>query len=44
MDDQAIRKEVWDGKIPVCFNVAEEELLFTGDKATPEPCYVSVEI
>lgn len=42
MEEQAIKKEIWEGKIPVCFNVAEEELSFAGDKATPEPCYVSL--
>ncbi len=38
-----MRREVWEGKIPVCFSVAEEDLglnISSGERATPEPCYV----
>ena len=43
MDDQSIRREIWDGKIPVYFSVAEEEVgvNLSGEMVIPEPCYVS---
>lgn len=38
-EDDSVRKEVWDGKIPVCFTVDDRELS-ASIKKTPEPCYV----
>ena len=38
-----MKREVWEGKIPVCFRVADEEVVpsLTGERTVPEPCYVS---
>ena len=43
MGDDSLKREVWEGKIPVCFRVADEEvvLILTGERTVPEPCYVS---
>ena len=42
MEEQAIKKMVWEGKIPVCFRLAEDvDMTFGEDKDPPEPCYVS---
>ena len=43
MVEPTIHREIWEGKVPVCFGVAEEEVQenMRGDKVTPEPCYVS---
>lgn len=42
MGEESIRQEVWEGKIPVCFSVAVEEvgINLRGETAVPEPCYV----
>ena len=37
-DDREILRAIWDGKIPVCFTLASEEV-FTVEQ--PEPIYVS---
>ena len=41
-DDESVRKEVWEGRIPVCFTLADEEVRYNvdGERATPEPAYV----
>ena len=46
MGDEGIKREVWEGKVPVCFSVAEEEvgLNIAGERAVPEPCYVSEDL
>ena len=38
-----MKREVWEGKVPVCFSVAAEEvgLNMAGERVIPEPCYVS---
>ena len=38
-----MKREVWEGKVPVCFSVAGEEvgLNMVGERVIPEPCYVS---
>ena len=42
MDEEGIKRQVWEGRIPVCFTVAEEEVGHNfSDMAVPEPCYVS---
>ena len=42
MDEEGIKRKVWEGRIPVCFTVAEEEVGYNfSDMAVPEPCYVS---
>ena len=43
MGDESVRKELWEGRIPVCFRVAEEEVGMgvSGERVIPEPCYVS---
>ena len=43
MGDDAVKRELWDGKIPVCFKLDEDDVAMTirGDRAAPEPCYVS---
>ena len=43
MGDDVVKREMWDGKIPVCFKLDEEDVMMTvrGDRAAPEPCYVS---
>ena len=42
-DEESIRKEVWDGKIPVCFTLADEDVGYSvsGERSNPEPVYVS---
>ena len=42
-DEEAIRKEVWEGRIPICFSLADEEVGYSvsGERAAPEPAYVS---
>lgn len=42
--DDTVKREMWEGKIPVCFRVADEEVntfSVTGERTVPEPCYVS---
>ena len=41
-DDESVRKEVWEGKIPICFMLADEDVGYSvsGERATPEPAYV----
>ena len=41
MDDEEARKEVWKGKIAVCFTLHESELDHSFGKEHPEPVYVS---
>ena len=43
MGDDGVKREMWEGKIPVCFRLAEEEvgMRMTGERVTPDPCYVS---
>lgn len=44
MGDDTVKREMWEGKVPVCFRVADEEVnMFsvTGERTVPEPCYVS---
>lgn len=43
MGDEVLKREMWDGKIPVCFRLDEDEVMMTirGDRAAPEACYVS---
>lgn len=38
-DDREILREIWDGKLPVCFKLAEEEV---DTIQQPEPYYVSI--
>ena len=40
MSEADIRREVWDGKIPVCFSVDQSEL-GPSQLPLPEPCFVS---
>lgn len=42
-DDESVRKEVWEGRIPICFNLDDEEVGYsvTGERATPDTAYVS---
>lgn len=42
-DEESIRKEVWEGRVPVCFSLADEEVGYsvTGERTAPEPAYVS---
>ena len=35
--DRETLREVWDGRIPVCFTLSVEEI----DSETPEPVFVS---
>lgn len=42
MDDEAARKEVWNGKIAVCFTLDENEVEHSLGRELPEPVYVSV--
>lgn len=43
MDEEGIKRKVWEGRIPVCFTVAEEELGHNfSDVAVPEPCYMLI--
>ena len=42
--NDTVKREMWEGKIPVCFRVADEEVntfSVTGERTVPEPCYVS---
>ena len=41
-DDESVRKEVWEGRIPICFMLADEDVGYsvTGERSTPEPTYV----
>ena len=41
-DDESVRKEVWEGRIPICFMLADEDVGYSvsGERATPEPTYV----
>ncbi len=43
-DEENVRKEVWEGKIPVCFTLADEEVGYsmTGERINPDPAYVSL--
>lgn len=43
MENNAIKREMWDGKIPVCFKLDDDDVMMTmrGDRVAPEPCYVS---
>lgn len=43
MEDESVKREVWEGKVPVCFSVAGGEvgLNMAGERVIPEPCYVS---
>lgn len=41
-DDEVARKEVWSGKIAVCFSLDEKEVEHSLGKELPEPVYVSV--
>ena len=43
-DEENVRKEVWEGKIPICFTLADEEVGYSmsGERANPEPTYVSL--
>lgn len=43
-DEENVRQEVWEGRIPVCFTVADEEVIYSmsGERANPEPTYVSL--
>ena len=41
MEDEEARKEVWKGKIAVCFILDENELDHSFGKEHPEPVYVS---
>ena len=43
MGDEGIKREMWEGKIPVCFKLDEDDITMTirGDRVAPEPCYVS---
>ena len=38
-----MKREVWEGKVPVCFSVAGGEvgLNMAAERVIPEPCYVS---
>ena len=36
-----MKREVWEGKVPVSFSVADEEVGFNKSNL-PEPCYVSL--
>lgn len=42
MGDDAVKRELWDGKIPVCFKLDEDDVAMTirGDRVAPEPCYM----
>ena len=46
MEEEETKKMVWDGKIPVCFTLAEESSNNIGsvavERTAPEPCYVSI--
>jgi len=38
-DDREVLREIWDGKIPICFALFEEDLAASVEQ--PEPLYVS---
>ena len=38
-DDREVLREIWDGKIPVCFSLASEEIF---GLEQPESLYVSI--
>ena len=42
MGDEGVRRELWDGKIPVCFKLDDDEVTMSirGDRVAPESCYV----
>ena len=40
MSNEQSRKEVWEGKIPVCF-IPDSREVPTGGNVMPEPCFVS---
>ena len=40
-DDREILREVWDGKVPICFSLATEEV---GTVEQPDSYYVSSRI
>ena len=44
MVDRSIEQEVWEARVPVWFSLAEEEVGrdLKGERASPEPCYVSL--
>ena len=46
MGDEGVRRELWDGKIPVCFKLDDDEVMMSirGDRVAPEACYVSISI
>ena len=43
-DEESVRKEVWEGKIPVCFTLADEDVGYSvsGERSNSEPAYVSL--
>lgn len=43
-DDESVRKEVWEGRIPVCFMLADEDVGYSvsGERSTPEPAYMMI--
>ena len=41
MGDEEARKEVWKGKVAVCFTLDENEVDHSFGKEHPEPVYVS---
>jgi autophagy-related protein 5 len=44
MGDEGVRRELWDGKIPVCFKLDEDEITMSirGDRVAPQPCYMMI--
>lgn len=40
-EDREVLREIWDGRIPVCFNLSSEEIVTVEQ---PEPYYVSKSI
>ena len=42
MGDEGVRRELWDGKVPVCFKLDDDDTVMPirGDRVAPEPCYV----
>ena len=42
--DEETKKMVWEGKIPICFTLAEDNSSLAGvaaERSAPEPTYVS---
>ena len=39
-DDREVLREIWEGKVPVCFSLAPNECAGTDN---PEPLYVSTQ-